>query len=148
MRILLLAFLLTGCASGDWADYNYGPIDWLNENTSLTVDTMYNYAHFIEPTIEVHHVDSVIAYCGNMWVNGCAQLRDGHCDIYVGEIATPDTIAHEERHCRGWVHYRPRYELFSTMGAEFRAQEIKRARVWSPMDYSALIVAMAPSRHN
>ena len=148
MRILALAFLLTGCASGDWSDYNYGPADWLNENTSLTIDTMYNYEHFIEPTMEIHRVASVNEYCGTMWANGCAYLKGGHCDIYVGEIATPDTIAHEKRHCRGWVHYQPRYELFATMGAEFRAREIKRAGRWSPMNHSALVVAMAQSRRN
>lgn len=148
MRILLLLFLLTGCASGNWAEYDYGPGDWLNENTALNVDTMYNYAHLIEPTIEIHYVESLSVYCGTMWVQGCAQLNDDRCDIYVGENASPGTIAHEKRHCRGWTHYRPRYEMFSAMGAEFRAREIRRASTWQPLDRSSTAVAMSQVRND
>lgn len=146
MRILLLVVFLTGCATGDWADYNYGPGDWLNENTSLTVDTMYSYIHFVEPTIEVHHVESLANYCGTMWAQGCAHLQNGHCDIYVGKVYSRDTIAHEERHCRGWTHYQPHYASYMAMGAEFRAREARRAGVWVPLDQSQLVVAMTKPR--
>jgi hypothetical protein len=134
MRILILSLLLTGCAS-NWADYNYGPADWLNDNTSLTIDTMYNYAHLVEPTIQIHRVASVTSYCGTIWARGCAYLNGDRCDIYVGEMASPDTISHEERHCRGWVHYRPQFELFMTMGTDFSSREIARSKQWMPMDH-------------
>ncbi len=146
MRILLLTFLLAGCASGDWTSYNYGPGDWLDDNTPLDIETMYNYAHFIEPTIEVHYVKSVEAHCGTKWVQGCSYLAANHCDIYVSEVVSPSTLAHEERHCRGWDHYKPQYELFLSMGPEFRAKEIERTNAWFPLDATALIVAMVEDR--
>ena len=145
MKIFLLAFLLTGCASGNWADYHYGPGDWLNEYTSVPVDTMYNYAHLANPIIELHVVESLTSYCGTTWADGCAILEGERCDIYVGRHASPGTIAHEERHCRGWTHYRPRYEMFMSMGAEFRAREINRASLWHPVGDSAEAVAIAQS---
>lgn len=142
MRILFLSLLLTGCAS-NWADYNYGPGDWLSENTPLQVNTMYNYAHFIAPTIEIHRVDSVASYCGASWVAGCADLRGNHCDIYVGKSASRDTIEHEERHCRGWDHYRPRVEMFMAMGADFQSKELKRSSYWYPRADIGHVVAVA-----
>jgi hypothetical protein len=146
MKALLLALLLTGCASGNWSDYNYGPGDWLTENTPLQVDTMYNYAHLAQRTVEVHYVDSMEAHCGTMWAQGCAYLQEGHCDIYVGKAASPTIIAHELRHCRGWTHYAPQYEKFSAMGAEFRAREIRRASVWYPIESPASGAALAQAR--
>lgn len=133
MRILFVCLLLTGCAS-NWADYNYGPGDWLNENTALNISTMNNYAHFVEPTIEIHRVASVSSACGTLWAQGCAVLEGDHCDIYVGERASPDTIAHEERHCRGWDHHRPRYEMFMAMDSDFQSRELQRAKLWYPTD--------------
>jgi hypothetical protein len=146
MRILFLSLLLTGCAS-NWADYNYGPGDWLSENTPLKVKTMYNYAHLVEPTITVHRVDSVTPYCGTMWAVGCADLQGNHCDIYVGKNASRDTIAHEERHCRGWDHYRPHSERFMAMGAAYQMKEFTRSRVWYPRDDVGNAVAMTRSTH-
>ena len=146
MRVLLLVFMLTGCTTGNWADYNYGPGDWLNENTPLQVETMYNYAHLVEPTIEVHYVESVAEYCGSIWAEGCAALVNGHCDIYLSKNASPGTMAHEQRHCRGWTHHQPKYEMFSAMGAEFRAREVALASVWVPMEQPALAIAMAQPR--
>ena len=146
MRTLLLVFLLSGCATGEWTDYNYGPGDWLNDNTALIVDTMDNYVHLVEPSIEVHHVKSLSAYCGTMWAQGCAILQDGHCDIYVGEVYSADTIAHEERHCRGWTHYQPHYESYMKMGSEFRAREATRASTWFPQHPLELQVAMNKPR--
>jgi hypothetical protein len=146
MKILTIAtiiFFVSGCASGDWADYSYGPGDWLNDNTQLTVDTMYNYTHFVEPTIEIHYVESVAAYCGTSWVQGCAVQRYDHCDIYVSKHPSRDIIGHEERHCRGWTHYRPHYDLFTAHGPEFRAAEITRARGWFPMDQYESVLPIA-----
>ncbi len=147
MRIVLaglvLSLLLSGCA-GQWSDYNYGPGDWLNDNTALTVDTMYNYAHLAAPTIEIHHVDSVADHCGTTWALGCAVVKDGHCDIYVGNVVSPAVLAHEERHCRGWSHYRPRFEMFAAMGKEFQARELERAgRGWFPTKNTLSATAMA-----
>ncbi|MCB1696386.1 MAG: hypothetical protein H6984_00945 [Pseudomonadales bacterium] len=138
----VLTLLLCGCA-GDWGDYNYGPGDWINDNTALTIDTMYNYAHLAEPTIEIHHVESVASHCGTMWAQGCAVVKDGHCDIFVGKVVSRDVIAHEERHCRGWDHYRPQFDMFAVMGKEFQVQEIERARGWFPMEDTLTVTAMA-----
>jgi hypothetical protein len=145
MRILLICLLLTGCASSKWADYNYGPGDWLSENTPLKISTMNNYAHFVEPTIEIHRVDSVSTACGTIWAQGCAMLNGDHCDIYVGKSASPDTIAHEERHCRGWDHHRPRFETFTAMDDGFLSRELKRANHWYPMDNIGNVVAVTQS---
>ena len=134
MRILILILILTGCASGDWADENYGPGDWLNDNTPLTVVTMSNYQHLVDPTIRIHRVDSVASYCDTVWAQGCAVLKGDHCDIYVGKVSSRDLIAHEERHWRGWTHYRPRYDMFTAMGPEFRARELQRASLWFPKE--------------
>jgi hypothetical protein len=143
-----IIFFVSGCASGDWPDYNYGPGDWLNTNTPLTIDTMYNYARLVEPTIQIHHVESVETYCSTSWVQGCAVLRDDHCDVYVGKVASRDTIAHEERHCRGWAHYQPRYDLFAAHSAEFRAAEIMRARGWFPKDQYESVFRVALNSNN
>lgn len=133
MRIALMCVLLTGCAS-NWAGYYYGPGDWLSENTALKISTMGNYAHIIEPTIKIHRVESVAVYCGTIWAEGCADLKGDHCDIYVGRFASKGTIAHEERHCRGWDHYRPRFEMFMALGADFQRRELSRAQYWFPLD--------------
>lgn len=137
-----LTLLMTGCA-GNWANYNYGPGDWLSENTALRIDTLYNYEHFVEPTIAIHTVESLTEHCGTGWVQGCAVLSGEHCDIYVGKYASRSTIAHEERHCRGWSHYRPRFELFATRGPGFKTQEIERARAWFPSESVQSMLAMA-----
>jgi hypothetical protein len=142
MRILFLSlFFLTGCAS-NWADYNYGPGDWLSENTPLKVSTMYNYAHLAEPSIQIHRVESVSTACGTIWAQGCAVLQGNKCDIYVGNAASRDTIMHEERHCRGWSHYSPRFELFSAMDAGFPAREMQRSKHWYPSQPSEALVAL------
>ncbi|CAA0102834.1 Uncharacterised protein [Halioglobus japonicus] len=143
MRILLLTLLLSGCATGDWSNYNYGPGDWLNDNTSLSVESMYNYEHFLDPIIEIHYVESVKEHCGTRWAQACSYLAGNRCDIFVGELATPGTISHEERHCRGWSHYRPQYELFSSLGSKFQAKEIARASNWFPLEDSEMAIAMA-----
>lgn len=144
MRILLLSLLLTGCAS-NWANYNYGPGDWLNESTAMTVNTMYNYAHLVEPTIQIHRVESVNTYCGTIWSQGCANLKGDKCDIYVGKTASPGTIAHEERHCRGWGHYRPESEMFMAMGADFTSREMERSKQWFPTPASGSVAAKTQS---
>jgi hypothetical protein len=145
LKNLLLVLLLPGCATGDWSDYNYGPGDWLAENTTLQVESMYNYPYLLNPTIEIHYVDSIREHCGSRWVQACSYLGGNHCDIFVGKLATPGTISHEERHCRGWSHYRPQFELFASMGPEFQAKEIARAGNWFPMDDTAMAIAMAPA---
>ena len=137
-----LTLLASGCA-GNWANYNYGPGDWLSENTALRVDTLYNYEHFIEPTIAIHHVESLDVHCGTGLVQGCAVLNGEDCDIYVGIYASRSTIAHEERHCRGWTHYRPRFEMFATRGANFKTLEIERARAWYPSESIQSMLAIA-----
>jgi hypothetical protein len=109
---------------------------------------MYNYEHFIEPTIEIHYVASMEASCGTKWVQGCAYQVGNRCDIYVGEAASSSTIAHEERHCRGWTHYSPDYEMFSMMGPEQRAREVARASVWFPEEQVATEVMVAQVRGN
>ena len=142
LLVPVLTLLGTGCA-GNWSNYNYGPGDWLSENTALRIDTLYNYEHFIEPTIAVHYVESLTEHCGSGMVQGCASLEGEHCDIYVGKYASRSTIAHEERHCRGWSHYRPRYELFASRGLNFRNREVQRARTWYPTENGQSMLAMS-----
>ncbi|NQX89648.1 MAG: hypothetical protein HRT77_13390 [Halioglobus sp.] len=141
VTVLALSMLLAGCVSGDWANFAYGPGDWLNDNTNLNVDTMYNYAHLIEPTIDIHYVDSLTNYCGSIWARGCAVLKGDHCDIYIGKNGSRGTLEHEMRHCYGWDHFRPRVELFLSMSPEEREREVKRTKAWYPGRHTDATIA-------
>lgn len=141
LSVSVLSLLITGCA-GNWADYNYGPGDWLSENTALQINTMYNYEYLIDPAITIHYVESLGAHCGSGLVQGCAVFNGQECDIYVGKYASRSTIAHEERHCRGWTHYEPRFDLFASRGPVFISQEIERSRAWYPAESIQSILAM------
>lgn len=104
MRYLLIVLLLTGCTTGKWADYNYGPGEWLSENTSLTVTGANNYEKLWDPQIFVHVVTDLTLYCEEGGVKGCSQPNPVTCHIYLPQHATESTMAHELRHCYGWDH--------------------------------------------
>lgn len=104
MRYLLLVLMLSGCASGDWQDFNYGPGDWMAENWGLEVDSPYTYERLENPEIEVFVVDDLSVPCGTVKTNGCAVTNTITCNIYVGSRASEGTLAHEKRHCHGWSH--------------------------------------------
>ena len=128
----VFVLLLTACTTGDWADYNYGPGDWLDDNTSLKLITMHNYERFSEPKITLKKVERIELYCGTLWVDGCATVDGQNCSIWVAPRASRSTIEHEIRHCHGWVHYEPPYEHLSSMGPERRERELDRAAHWYP----------------
>ena len=99
---LLITLSLAAC-SNRWKDFNYGPGDWLAENLGLKVDSPYTYEILENPIITVHVVDDLTEICGgHAW--GCASTDTVTCNIYIGERASPGTIAHEHRHCYGWSH--------------------------------------------
>jgi len=102
MRALVVCLLLTGCAGSKFS-YDYGPGDWLAENTSLNLVGGNLYERVWDPEIRVHVVDDLTEICGGV-TQGCAIGTAETCDIYVGERASISTINHEKRHCRGWDH--------------------------------------------
>lgn len=63
----------------------------------------YDYEKLLDPVIYVHVVDDLTGHCGKV-TQGCAVGNAETCDIYVGERASPNVIAHEKRHCYGWDH--------------------------------------------
>ena len=79
LKALCLCTLITGCTTGDWGDYNYGPGDWLNSNGPewLAVwQSNHSYEKLIDPEIHVHVVESLARVCGSQYVRGCAQLNE------------------------------------------------------------------------
>ena len=101
-----LLVLAIGCA-GDWGKHQFGPGDWLNDNTAMTVDTMYNYEWLNDPEIVIYKLDQMPINCGGVPAIGCALFVTGGdiCVVFVGQTASPNIIEHELRHCRGWDHY-------------------------------------------
>lgn len=131
MKYLLLILALTACSTA-WDDYNYGPGDWLTDNGLGNWVTMHNYEHFQDPEITINTVgvEALSEACGSRRAKGCAHVTETDCAVYVGERASPATLAHEKRHCHGWCHYRPRYDLHITMSRDDVNRDIDRANHW------------------
>lgn len=130
-RILFLAVLTASACS----TYQLSPGDWLNDHTPISVVTPNDYQHLAEPAIVVHYRDDDLAsVCGSGYVDGCAIRKDDVCDIYVGSRASPWTVQHEKRHCRGWEHYEPNWVAWPAMTPEQRAEELRYAQAWYPAD--------------
>jgi hypothetical protein len=136
---LVLCFGATGCG-GNWQDFNYGPGDWLAENSGVPIDSIYEgtYDWIVDPQVEVVPVssDDLATYCGISAVfwgsRGCEvhNTEWSKSTIYVSTKASPAVIAHEKKHSRGWCHYPPRYDEFHRMTEAERNREISRARGW------------------
>ncbi|TGD73453.1 hypothetical protein E4634_10490 [Mangrovimicrobium sediminis] len=130
---LAAAVALNGCAGDKWADYNYGPADWLAEHTAVEVVGTASYDRLVEPLISVHRIDDDLsAHCGSVHVAACA-IRNGEtCDIYIGSRAAPGVLEHEMRHCHGWDHYEPEYARWNAMTPQRRAFDTRIAQSWYP----------------
>lgn len=118
IRIALIALLLAGCTTGKWADYNYGPGEWLAENTSLTVTGVNNYEKLWDPQIFVHVVTDLTLYCEDTGTDGCSVANPVTCHIYLTEYSKESTPPHERRHCHGWSHGEDPGHWYPTPGYE------------------------------
>jgi len=113
VKLHIVAFitlaLATGCA-GKWAEYNYGPGDYLAETfpslkdgKGIEINNPDDYERLTNPEIKVFVVDDLTTICSGH-ANGCAIATKDWCEIYVGERASQKTMTHEYRHCYGWSH--------------------------------------------
>ena len=128
---LLISLLATsGCASSSWKNFNYGPGEWLAENTGLSIDTMHSYVWLENPEIVYHRSEAAIDICGgDAGTLGCAKIGKP-CHIYISPRASLSTLVHEERHCRGWTHAEPDETLLvRSMAAKRNSTQIT---YWTP----------------
>ena len=130
--LLLSTLVLGGCASGDWASYNYGPADWLHDRGIGTWETIYNYEKLADPEIRIHRVSNVQEICGNFFALGCAKLQGDVCVIWIGERGQRSTLDHELRHCHGWDHHRVDHSFWYSRDRSSRERELARAGGWYP----------------
>ena len=83
MSISLFTVSLQGCASGNWANYSYGPEDWLSDSGFGDWNTMYNYQKIFSLEIRLHYVENPAELCGSFHARGCARLTACYCDIWI-----------------------------------------------------------------
>ena len=141
MRALLLTLLLTTCTTGDWADYNYGPNEWMADNWGVSGQSIHEdyYEWLQDPVITVIEVDEGLAeYCGKAVYYGSQGCEVGNSEkstIYVSSRANPATLAHEKKHSRGWCHHNPPYDRFWSMSDSERERHLRLARGgWFPCE--------------
>jgi hypothetical protein len=141
MSISLFIVSLQGCASGNWANYSYGPGDWLSDAGFGDWNTMHNYQKIVSPEIRLHYVENPAELCGSFHARGCARLTAGYCDIWIHKNHKRATLDHEIRHCHGWDHFRVDHTAWSSRSSEQRYRAESRASYWFPTDKSSSVSA-------
>ena len=152
MRAVLLTLLLAGCSTGKWADFNYGPAEWMADNWGLEISSLHEdyYPWYLNPEIVVHTVPDLRPYCGRYGdeLDGCvwAVNDSGIAAVWLRERAPIGTLAHEKKHARGHCHYQPRHDLRMGMTFDEWNRELERAKPWYPCPGVDTSVDLRPTK--
>ena len=89
----LILFAVTGCASMDY--------DW--QHTRPASVKPWLYVEVKDPNRTCNDLAGALAQRDRNTI-ACSQWRPVNCIIYLTPNAPAWIVAHEERHCEGWIH--------------------------------------------